>query len=206
MHIEVRNVGISYGDIDLFGGLTTTIPDRRLTALVGPSGAGKSSLLAALAGYQPVSQGQVMYVEGDTESEPSAELVVWVPQGANALPNRTVLDNVAVAALANGLDRPEAETLAREHLAMVGLSDRTEAVAKKLSGGELQRLALARAMTGTRPFIFADEPSAGLDLQNVKLIARILRSLSETATVIVATHDELLRSTADHVVDLRRLE
>ncbi len=206
MHIEVRNVGISYGDIDLFGGLTTTIPDRRLTALVGPSGAGKSSLLAALAGYQPVSQGQVMYVEGDTESEPSAELVVWVPQGANALPNRTVLDNVAVAALANGLDRPEAETLGREHLAMVGLYDRTEAVAKKLSGGELQRLALARAMTGTRPFIFADEPSAGLDLQNVKLIARILRSLSETATVIVATHDELLRSTADHVVDLRRLE
>lgn len=206
LYLELQDAGISYGEVDLFRGLSTTMPERQVTALVGPSGAGKSSLLAALAGYQPLSSGHVTYVDGTTRHGPISELVVWVPQGANALPNRSALDNVAVAALSNGIDRAEAEAIGREHLAAVGLSDRVQTLAKKLSGGELQRLAMARAMTGSRPLVFADEPSSGLDVTNVRLIAETLRQLSRVATVIVATHDELIRDMADHVVDLRLLQ
>ena len=205
MHVELHDVEIAYGDQVIVRHLTATVRENRVTALTGPSGSGKSSLLAVIAGFQEPTSGRIEYVQDGVASPPDSRSVVWVPQGANALPNRTVLDNVAISALADGIQRSDANERATAALGLVGLGKKTSILAKTLSGGELQRVALARGMTSGRPLIFADEPSAGLDLDNVRLIAKLIRDMSGVATLVVATHDELLQDSADEVVDLRRV-
>jgi ABC-type lipoprotein export system ATPase subunit len=203
MLIEVSGVSIVYDELTVLRGFTATIAERKLTAIVGPSGSGKSSLLSVLGGYQAPSAGDIFHTHDGIESKPDPTKVMWIPQGANALPHRSVRDNVAIAALSNGRTRSEAERLAESALLRVGLASKAPALARTLSGGELQRAALARAFAGTRPLILADEPSAGLDAENVHLIATLLKQLSRIVTVVVATHDEILRAEADHALDLR---
>ncbi|MEO5535776.1 MAG: ATP-binding cassette domain-containing protein [Pseudolysinimonas sp.] len=205
MWIELDDVGISYGDRVIFSGLSGRIPERQLTALVGPSGSGKTSLLAALAGFDQPTIGRIALVEEGRRSPPSSREAIWLPQGANSLPLRSVLDNVAIAALANGLARTEANERSLAALQLVGLAQRGSVKAGTLSGGELQRLAMARGLVSSRSIILADEPSAGLDVENVRLVSSLLRDLTRFATVVVATHDDVLRTVADHVIDLRNL-
>lgn len=203
MRIELEHVGLGYGDRELFHDLDVVIPHGRVTVIVGPSGSGKSSLLAAMAGYRPPSSGRIRYRSGRTSVPPDARYVTWVPQGSNALPARTALDNAMIGALSRGADLASASRRATDALAAVGLWDLAPNRARLLSGGELQRLGFARALAAATPFIFADEPTSSLDAQNVDRVADLLAQLGRRSTVVVATHDPALVRTADLVVDLR---
>ena len=114
-----------------------------------------------------------------------------------------MLDNVMVGALAAGMTVTEAQTRAREEIRRVGLIHRLFAPARLLSGGELQRVGFARALATSRPMIFADEPSANLDLAATRSLRSMLLALRSTTTIVVATHDPELVASAEHIVDMR---
>jgi ABC-type lipoprotein export system ATPase subunit len=157
-----------------------------------------------MAGYRRLDQGTIYFAKGHTRVPPAAENVVWIPQGSNALPARTALDNAMLGAQARGETLARASVQARSALKQVGLLDRADSLARELSGGELQRLSFARALAANRSIVFADEPTASLDLANIRIIAALLRRLSGQATIVVATHDPLLIDAADYVIDLRQ--
>ena len=108
-----------------------------------------------------------------------------------------------LGAQARGESFERAAEQARKALKQVGLLERADSLARQLSGGELQRLSFARALAASQSIVFADEPTASLDLANIRIIAGLLRQLSGKATIVVATHDPLLIDAADHVIDLR---
>ena len=205
MRVSVTGAAIAFGDFTVFSGFSARFEQGRVTALVGPSGSGKSSLLAAIAGYQPLAAGAIVLHASpeDPPQAPSPHVVAWVPQGSNALGRRTVLDNVLIASLAAGRQREEAADIAVDALAQVGLADRVAEQARRLSGGELQRVAVARALASGKELILADEPSANLDAANTDELAATLHRLVTRATVIVATHDPLLVSAAHDAVHMR---
>lgn len=130
-------------------------------------------------------------------------LYSWVAQTPNMLLSRTVLDNVLLGPLSAGHTSERALVLARCALENVGLAERQHAPARNLSGGEAQRVGIARALASERPLILADEPSAGLDAANTEHLADVLRVLAATATIIIATHDPVLMRATEHVVNLR---
>lgn len=204
MRVSVAGASIAFGDFTVFSGFSAQFDEAQVTALVGPSGSGKSSLLAAIAGYQPLAAGTItLHTPDGAPRGPSPDVVAWVPQGSNALGRRTVLDNVLIAALAAGLPRDEAEDIAVDALAQVGLADRVAEQARRLSGGELQRVAVARALASGKELILADEPSANLDAANTDELAATLHRLVTRATIIVATHDPILVSAAHTAVHMR---
>lgn len=203
MHIKVNDASIAYKARIVFEEFNATFEDGVVTALVGPSGSGKSSLLSAMGGYQRLAAGQITVVQGTDHLTPDPTLVAWVPQGSNALKARTVLDNVCVAPLAEGKSLADARAISHDALHKVGLVEHSQDTARTLSGGELQRLAFARALASTRPLLFADEPSASLDEKNTRGIAQLLQDLNSTATIVVATHDPVLIDSAGAVVSIR---
>lgn len=205
VQVEVTNATIRMGATTVLSGFSANFFAARVTALVGPSGSGKTTLLAAISGYQSLSGGRIDLrdIETSALSSPDPARVAWVPQGSNALGRRSVLDNVAIAALSGGASLREASDRAVEALEAVGLSSFLYQQARRLSGGELQRVALARALASGKELILADEPSANLDAANSELIADILNGLSTSATIVVATHDPLLVAAAAATVHMR---
>lgn len=203
MQLNVNGVSVRFGARTVLDRVTATFVAGQVTALVGPSGSGKSTLLAVLAGYQKCAAGTVTVVTDSAVTGPDAGLIAWVPQGSNALGNRTALDNVMIAPLSEGKDLATARTVAMQALADVGLGGQAWQRARNLSGGELQRVSFARALATTKPFIFADEPSASLDAANTELLGGLLFRLRSRATIIVATHDPILIEAAETVIHLR---
>lgn len=175
-----------------------------MTALVGPSGSGKSSLLAAIAGYTRAQTGHVWFVNANGDRQPpSAKQVTWIAQDANVLGSRTALDNVLLGPLSEGVPFLEASSRASEALAEVGLAPLTQQRCGTMSGGEKQRVVIARSLASDRPLIVADEPSAGLDETSTRNLARLFSTVQGRATVIVATHDPVMMAAATAVVHLR---
>lgn len=206
VQVDVIDAAIRFGATTVFSGFTAHFPAARITALVGPSGSGKSTLLAAMSGYQSLSAGRLELRDGATAppSPPDPARVAWVPQGSNALGRRSVLDNVAIAPLSAGAPLNEARERAIDALEIVGLGKLLHQQARRLSGGELQRTALARALASGKELILADEPSANLDAANTELIAEILNGLTTRATIVVATHDPVLVAAAEVTVHMRQ--
>jgi putative ABC transport system ATP-binding protein len=204
MRIEVRAASASFSGRTVFERFSADFRSNQLSALVGPSGSGKTTLLGAIAGYGGLTEGDVVYVEDDGAAAPPArDQVVWVSQGANALGARSALDNVLLGPLSSGYSLAAARDVSRAALSDVGLGNLANQLARQLSGGELQRLAFARALASGRPIILADEPSSSLDASNTEAIAELLQHLRARATIIVATHDPTLMAVAQHVVDIR---
>lgn len=206
VQVDVVDAAVCFSSTTVFSGLAAHFTAARVTALVGPSGSGKSTLLAAISGYQPLSAGRVELRDTPTSppSPPDPARVAWVPQGSNALGRRSLLDNVAIAPLSDGASLSEAHERAADSLEVVGLGALLHQQARQLSGGELQRAALARALASGKELILADEPSANLDAANTELIAQILEGLTTRATIVVATHDPVLVAGADAAVHLGR--
>lgn len=203
--VDVIDATLSLGQTKVLSGFTACFAAGQVTALVGPSGSGKSTMLSVVSGYQTLDAGRVEIRHGPDAAPlvPDPAGVAWVPQGSNALGRRTVIDNVAIAALSAGAALHEAQERAADALEMVGLRSLLRQQARRLSGGELQRVALARALASGKELILADEPSANLDADNTQLIAKILSELTEHATIIVATHDPVLVSAAAFTVHMR---
>lgn len=169
----------------LFSNVSLDVGMGEAVAIEGPSGTGKSTLLAVLGGVLPPTTGVVAV---DTE-HPAP--FAWVLQTLNSLGARTVSENAMLFALLDGAPRGLAKRRAEESLAAVGIAAFARTRARQLSGGELQRLAVARALASRRPIVLADEPSNQLDRTNAR---RVMTALSAVTSgndrcVVVVTHD-----------------
>lgn len=166
-----------------------------ITALTGPSGTGKSTLLAILAGSNEPTEGTVR--------RSGILAVTSIAQSAHGVAGRTVLDHITLPYLAVGLTRAEAEERARPIAAQFGIDHLLAAPYRQLSGGEAQRLMLARASAQENELILADEPTANLDARNARSVIDVLGGLAAGgALVVIATHDPLAQQACDTVIDL----
>jgi ABC-type lipoprotein export system ATPase subunit len=196
MPVTLRDVGHAWtDDAPLFSGIDHAFEPGRVCALVGPSGSGKSTLLSIIAGMQaPLS--------GTVEREPD-ERVVWVFQNPYGVAGRSTLDHVALPIVATGARRAVADEEAGTLLERFGLGHRARARFSELSGGEAQRLMLARAVAARPGVMLVDEPTAQLDRATADDVNRTIGALAAVgATVVVATHDQDTRAACDEVLDL----
>jgi cell division transport system ATP-binding protein len=167
--------------------------------VTGPSGAGKSTLLKLLYGAERPTSGEVIVdqlnvgqLRGDRLSLLRRRIGV-VFQDYKLIPTRTVSENIAFVLWAQGFTRKEIERRLLPTLKLVGLQHKADCFPEELSGGEQQRVSLARALVGTPPVLLADEPTGNLDPDNSRQVLKILQKLNAAgATVIVTTHDERL--------------
>jgi ABC-type lipoprotein export system ATPase subunit len=179
----------------LFSGLNLNLWPGEVVALVGPSGSGKSTLLSIIAGW-------VKPVAGTVEHH-DVEHTGWVFQNPHGSPRRTALDHVVLPLLARGLRRREAGGEARDILRRFALLDVADRQFRSLSGGEAQRLMLARAVATGDDLLLVDEPTAQLDLSTAATVNGVLAGIAQKdAIVVVATHDPNTRDACTRVIDL----
>lgn len=184
-----------------------TLPKGGFLFVTGPSGSGKTTLLKLLYGAERPSEGAIMVnnqeiqrLKGDRLSRFRRQLGV-VFQDYKLIPNRTVSENVAFALWAQGCKKGDIARRLAPTLRLVGLQNKAECFPHQLSGGEQQRVSLARAIVGTPPLILADEPTGNLDPENSQQVIRILDKLNAMgATVVVTTHDLHLVKQSQHPV------
>ncbi|WP_187976627.1 ATP-binding cassette domain-containing protein [Mycetocola sp. JXN-3] len=179
----------------LFRGVNLDLSPGRVYALTGPSGSGKSTFLSILAGWRTPTEG--------TFIAPAAERVNWVFQNPHGTSRRTALDHVALSFLARGLTPERADAQAQDHLARFGLQHRAQTQFRHLSGGEGQRLMLARGLAAMPALLLVDEPTAQLDPVSAASVNAVLAELAHAdVTVVVATHDPDTRDACDEHIDL----
>jgi len=171
--------------------------DGSTIAIAGPSGSGKSTLLSILGGLQRPSSGSVTATSTTGTACQPLDAVAWVFQTTNALPRRSTLDNAALGAHSR-LRRPEAFALAAECLERVGLAPHSASAARNLSGGELQRLGVARALATKRPFMILDEPTGQLDNATSTSVLNAIFAQTDVSMVI-ASHDPAIMERCDTV-------
>ena len=179
--------------------------------VTGPSGSGKSTLLKLLYGEERANEGNVLVdgcnlttLRGDRLSQLRRRIGI-VFQDYKLIPRRTVMENVAFVLWAQGLPRKEIHRRLQPALKMVGLVHKADCFPDQLSGGEQQRVSIARAIVSTPPLLLADEPTGNLDPDNSWQVIKILKKLNSVGiTVIVTTHDESLIRLSNHpAVQLR---
>ncbi len=194
--VRVRGLSHTFpGTGALFTDLDADLRVGEVVALVGPSGSGKSTLLSLLAGWLPPTAGTVERI--------GIEHTGWVFQNPHGVPRRSALDHVALPLLARGRTRRAATAEAREILDRFGLADLSERQFRALSGGEAQRLMLARAMAIAPELLLVDEPTAQLDLHTAATVNEVLAATARaTSIVVVATHDPHTRDACSRVIDL----
>lgn len=201
MRVAVQDVAMSVPGRQLFRGLNFQARAGEVIAVMGPSGMGKSTLLAGIAGILPLDNGEVVFGQ-----EVHKHSVHWVFQTTNLLPKRSALDNVALMGELRGLSRSDSLSLAQSALDKVGLAERSRECAFKLSGGEKQRVAVARAIASNAPVILADEPTASLDTHSRESVTSALLGAAEAGScVIVATHDHWVAQQCTRIIDLGAL-
>ena len=181
----------------LFRPISHTFVGGTITGVVGPSGCGKSTLLAIAAGMIRPTMGSV---------NRSAGRCVWVFQNPHGVARRSALDHVSIPLLAAGRGRRDADREARRLLMEFGLVDRARVPFSALSGGEAQRLMLARAVAARPHLLLVDEPTAQLDRPMAAHVNSVIAGLaSDGAAVVIATHDIDTRRACDQVIELENL-
>lgn len=209
--IEISDLHKHYDQLEVLRGVSLTIAEGEVVAIVGPSGAGKTTLLHVVGALSSFDQGRVV-VDGvelkELDSDQAADFrnqrIGFVFQMHYLLPEFTALENVCLPAMIAGRDRKEVEAKALELLALVGLAERTSHKPAQLSGGEQQRVAIARALINEPKLLLADEPSGNLDSYNRGEIHRLFFELRDKLgiTVVVVTHDEGLAQMSDRKVTI----
>jgi len=196
--MQVKLSGISHvfpGTSDLFHGLSLTLNGGDLVALTGPSGSGKSTLLSLLAGWETPTKGVITW--------DGIKTVGWVFQNPFGVPGRSAIDHVALPFLAHGVSRQDANKQAMgllERFGLAGLADRDYAA---LSGGEAQRLMLARAVAKHADLLLVDEPTAQLDPTASQTVNRVLGQVTDTTMItVVATHNPDTAAACGKIIDL----
>jgi ABC-type antimicrobial peptide transport system, ATPase component len=211
MMIEARNIVKRYGDLEVLRGVDLDIAQGEIVSIVGPSGAGKTTLLQIIGTLDSPQQGEVRYEGKDVLKLKDRELahfrnrnIGFVFQFHQLLPEFTMLENVAIPALLGGEPRDNSYTRARQLLERMHLADRLNHKPSQLSGGECQRVAVARALINSPKVILADEPSGSLDSQNKQELHQLFFELREELgqTFIIVTHDEGLAAQADRTLHM----
>lgn len=213
--IELRGITKSFGSLQVLKGIDLDIGHKEIVSIVGPSGAGKTTLLQIMGTLDKPDNGTLHIDRVDVERLNENELarfrnlhIGFVFQFHQLLPEFTALENVMIPAYIAGLKQKQAEARAHELLDFMGLADRATHKPNELSGGEKQRVAVARALVNHPAVVLADEPSGSLDTQNKAELHQLFFHLRDTfdQTFVIVTHDEELARLTDrtiHIVDGR---
>lgn len=213
--IEIQGITKSFGELQVLKGIDLIIHKGEVVSIVGPSGAGKTTLLQIMGTLDKADSGSVvihgMEVSHLKEKELSAfrnKQIGFVFQFHQLLPEFTALENVMIPALIGGASSGAAMKEAKAALDLLGLAERASHKPAELSGGEKQRVAVARALINHPAVIFADEPSGSLDSKNKEELHQLFFDLREKLgqTFVIVTHDEALAQLTDrtiHMVDGR---
>lgn len=186
----------------MLAGVSFEVPGGSSLAIVGPSGTGKTTLLALLGGLLTPDAGTAQVVLSDGVRCAVGPLASWVLQTVNVLPDRSVADNVALGAYAGGAGRQAALARVEPALAQVGLAGYVPRPVRTLSGGEVQRVVIARALVSDRPVVLADEPTGQLDPRTTSGVAAALLTAARGRIVVVVTHDPAVAALCSHVLRL----
>lgn len=209
--IRIENLRKSYGSLEVLRGVSLSIAEGEVVAIVGPSGAGKTTLLHAVATLSEFDSGKVVVdgvdvgtLDSDSAADFRSQKVGMVFQFHYLLPEFSALENVCLPAYIAGREKVEVEQRARELLDMMGLSERIHHKPSELSGGEQQRVAIARALINSPRLLLADEPSGNLDSHNRTEIHNLFFRLRDELglTVVVVTHDEGLAQMSDRKITI----
>ena len=210
--IEIKGVTKSYGDLQVLKGVDLVIPDNKVVAIVGASGAGKSTLLHILGTLDTPDSGYVSYdgvnvtaLKNNKLSHFRNKNVGFVFQFHHLLPEFTAWENVAIPAWISGRGHNEGEQAARALLKRMGLENRAEHRPSELSGGEQQRVAVARALVNNPKVVLADEPSGNLDSDTKRELHELFFRLRDELgqTFVIVTHDNELAQSADICLKMR---
>ena len=213
--IEIQGITKSFGELQVLKGINLIIYKGEVVSVVGPSGAGKTTLLQIMGTLDKADGGSVaingIEVGSLKEKELSAfrnKQIGFVFQFHQLLPEFTALENVMIPALIGGMSSDKAMKKAKETLDFLGLAERAFHKPAELSGGEKQRVAVARALINDPAVIFADEPSGSLDSKNKEELHQLFFDLRDKLgqTFVIVTHDEDLAQLTDrtiHMVDGR---
>ena len=210
--IEIQNIHKRFGRLEVLKGIDARIEKGEIVAIVGASGAGKTTLLQIVGTLEKPDAGQVLFDGASAfdlrEKELSAfrnRHIGFIFQFHQLLPEFTALENVMLPALIARTGRSEAHRRAAELLDYLGLSDRASHKPAQLSGGEKQRVAVARALINRPDVVLADEPSGSLDSQNKTELHNLFFDLRREFghTFLIVTHDETLARLSDRMIELR---
>lgn len=209
--IQLEGITKSFGSLHVLKGIDLTINKGEVVSIVGPSGAGKTTLLQIMGTLDKPDNGRIILngteVNRLKEKELSAfrnKEIGFVFQFHQLLPEFTALENVMIPALIQGVSASEAKKKAAEMLDFLGLSERASHKPAELSGGEKQRVAVARALINHPAVVLADEPSGSLDTQNKIELHRLFFDLRDKLgqTFVIVTHDEELAAQTDRTIHM----
>lgn len=210
--IEIKGVTKSFGSLQVLKGIDLRIEKGEIVSIVGPSGAGKTTLLQILGTLDKPDSGSVVVDGIETSTLSTNKLsefrnthLGFVFQFHQLLPEFTAIENIMIPAYIAGMKPKEARSRAEELLAFMGLSDRATHKPNELSGGEKQRVAVARALMNNPAVILADEPSGSLDSKNKEELHKLFFKLRDKfgQTFVIVTHDETLATLTDRTIHLK---
>ena len=210
--INVQGIRKSFGSLEVLKGIDLSIGRGEVVSIVGASGAGKTTLLQIMGTLDKADSGSVVIDGTDVSKLSDARRSAFrnrhmgfVFQFHQLLPEFTALENVMMPALIGGVSRREARKRAEELLSFMGLTGRASHKPNELSGGEKQRVAVARALVNKPDVVFADEPSGSLDTQNKQELHRLFFDLRDRMgqTFVIVTHDEQLADLADRKIHMQ---
>ena len=209
--LELKNINKSFGSLQVLDNVSATFGRGEVVSIVGPSGAGKTTLLQIAGTLDKPDSGSVVYDGVDVSAMPERKLsefrnkrIGFVFQFHQLLPEFTALENVAIPALIHGESRSKAQARAKDLLEMLGLASRADHKPMELSGGEKQRVAVARALVHNPKLVIADEPTGNIDPELSQEMMQLLERVSKMGiTVLVVTHEhELVHRFHQRVVTL----
>ncbi len=210
--IEIKNIHKSYGSLEVLKGIDATIEQGEIVAIVGASGAGKTTLLQIVGTLDKPDCGEIRYDGKRVDNLPDREMarfrnghIGFVFQFHQLLPEFSALENVMIPALIGGRNSSEAEREAKRILDFLSLGDRLTHKPAQLSGGEKQRVAVARALINRPSVILADEPSGSLDSKNKIELHKLFFDLRDEfkQTFVIVTHDETLAQMTDRILFMK---
>ena len=209
--IKATNINKSYGDLHVLKDVSISIEQGEVVSIVGPSGAGKTTLLQILGTLDHPDSGTVCYGDVDVNSLKEKDLarfrnehIGFVFQAHHLLPEFTAVENVCIPALIKGVAMKEAEERAMELLSFMKVEARARHKPSQMSGGEQQRVAVARALMNNPMAVLADEPSGNLDSQHARELHELFFALREQykQTFVIVTHNEELAAMADRKITI----
>lgn len=210
--IKTSGITKSYGELKVLKGIDIEVNSSEVVSIVGASGAGKTTLLQIIGTLDRPDSGTIYFNGSDISRLKGRSLAAFrntnigfVFQFHQLLPEFTALENVCIPSYIAGKSKAEAESKAAELLGFLNLSERLDHKPSELSGGEQQRVAVARALVNNPSLILADEPSGNLDTENKNELHKLFFRLRDTfgQTIVIVTHDRQLASMSDRVLQIR---
>lgn len=207
-----KNIKKQYGSLEVLKGVDLHIKESEVVSVVGSSGAGKTTLLTILGTLDRPTSGEILFnginITSLNEKKLAAfrnQHIGFVFQFHHLLPEFTAIENICIPAFINKVSKKDAELKANELLDLLGLKHRADHKPSELSGGEQQRVAVARALINNPKVIFADEPSGNLDSENAHNLHQLFFKLRDELkqTIVVVTHNEILANMADRKLSMK---